>query len=90
VADIIRQHSDHFIDTHGAWLTGQHHRVRDLPLCQQALESRPSQVLATPDAEIVASAALSPCPRCGGTMVVIEPLTAHQIYGRAVAEGIFL
>jgi hypothetical protein len=27
VADIIRQHGDRFIETHGAWLTGQHRRV---------------------------------------------------------------
>jgi Transposase zinc-binding domain len=26
-ADIIRQHGDRFVETHGAWLTGQHQRV---------------------------------------------------------------
>jgi hypothetical protein len=65
-------------------------RARDLPLCQRALESHPCQALATPDAGTTTPFALPPCPRCGGTMVVIERLTAHQVYGRAVAEGVFI
>jgi hypothetical protein len=37
VADIIRQHGDRFIETHGAWLTGQHRRVlRALARCRTA------------------------------------------------------
>jgi hypothetical protein len=37
VADIIREHGDRFIETHGAWLTGQHRRVlRALARCRTA------------------------------------------------------
>jgi hypothetical protein len=37
VADIIRQHGDRFIETHGAWLTRQHRRVlRALARCRTA------------------------------------------------------
>jgi Putative transposase/Transposase zinc-binding domain len=37
VADIIRQHGDRFIETHGTWLTGQHRRVlRALARCRTA------------------------------------------------------
>ena len=37
VADIIRRHGDRFIETHGAWLTGQHRRVlRALARCRTA------------------------------------------------------
>jgi hypothetical protein len=37
VADIIRQHGVRFIETHGAWLTGQHRRVlRALARCRTA------------------------------------------------------
>jgi hypothetical protein len=36
-ADIIRQHGDRFIETHGAWLTTQHRRVlRALARCRTA------------------------------------------------------
>ena len=46
-----------------------------------------AQALATPTVETTAPSAAWPCPRCGGAMIVIERLTAHQIYGRALAEG---
>jgi hypothetical protein len=37
VADIIRQHGDRFIETHGPWLTSQHRRVlRALARCRTA------------------------------------------------------
>jgi len=37
VADIIRQHGDRFVETHGAWLTPQHHRVlRAVARCRTA------------------------------------------------------
>jgi hypothetical protein len=37
VADIIRQHGDRFIETHGAWLTSEHRRVlRALARCRTA------------------------------------------------------
>jgi hypothetical protein len=65
-------------------------RAHDLPRCQRALASAPCHALATPRAETRTPAALGPCLRCGGTMVVIGRLMAHQIYGRAVVDGIFL
>jgi hypothetical protein len=63
-------------------------RAHDLPLCQRALAGRPCQTLASPGVEQLTPASSWPCPRCGGTMLVIARLMAHQIYGRAVMEGI--
>ena len=65
-------------------------RAHDLPLCRGVLVSRPSQTVATPTVEATAPSAASPCPRCGGAMILLERLTAPQIYDRALAEGIFL
>jgi hypothetical protein len=37
VADIVRQHGDHFLETHRAWVTGQHRRVlRAIAQCRTA------------------------------------------------------
>jgi hypothetical protein len=37
VADIVRQHGDRFLDTHHAWVTGQHRRVlRAIAQCRTA------------------------------------------------------
>ena len=37
VADIVRQHGDHFLRTHRAWVTGQHRRVlRAIAQCRTA------------------------------------------------------
>ena len=37
VADIVRQHGDHFLETHRTWITGQHRRVlRALAQCRTA------------------------------------------------------
>jgi hypothetical protein len=65
-------------------------RAHDLPLCRRALAGRPSQTLEPPRVEQLTPSVSWPCPRCGGTMMVIERLTVDQIYGRAIAEGIFL
>jgi len=65
-------------------------RAGDLPRCRRALGSRPAQVLATRTDATITTAASWPCPRCGGTMIVIERLNARQICGRALAEGILL
>ena len=65
-------------------------RAHDLPRCRRALASRPCQALEAPRVEQVLPSESWPCPRCGGTMVMIERLMAHQIYGRAVVEGIVL
>ena len=64
-------------------------RAHDLPLCRSALAARPCQALVTPPVDTTTPSAAWPCPRCGGAMIVIERLTACQIYGRAIAEGIF-
>jgi hypothetical protein len=63
-------------------------RARDLPVCQHALATH--QPVGTTHREQTAPSATWPCPRCGGTMVVIERLMAHQIWSRAVVEGIVL
>jgi hypothetical protein len=66
-------------------------RAHDLPSCRRELESRSvPDTLDTPRREDHAISIMAVCPQCGGIMVVIERLMAHQIYGRAVAEGIFL
>ena len=65
-------------------------RTHDLPLCRRVLASRPGQTLEPPRVEPLTPSASSQCPRCGGTMVMIERLLAHQIYVRAVMEGIVL
>jgi hypothetical protein len=65
-------------------------RADDLPCCRQALETAPSQPLATPTDEKTPPPASWPCPRCGAAMIVIDRLTAHQIRGRALLEGIFV
>jgi hypothetical protein len=62
-------------------------RAHDLPVCRRALASHqpvgPTHIEQTPSASW-------PCPRCGGMMVVLERLMAHQINGRALAEGVVL
>ena len=65
-------------------------RAHDLPLCRRALAARPSDPVATPTGEVTPPSAPSPCPRCGGAMVLIERLTAYEIDARARAAGIFL
>ena len=65
-------------------------RANDLPQCRSALAARPCQALATPPGETTTPTAAWPCPRCGGAMILLERLTAYQISGRAIAEGIFL
>jgi hypothetical protein len=65
-------------------------RAQDLPRCRRALEAGPGPALAPRIIEPATPAASWPCPRCGGTMVLIERLTTHQIRGRALAEGIFI
>ena len=62
-------------------------RTEDLPRCRRVLDACPRQALATPSAETTPPPSPPPCPRCGGVMVIIERLTARQIYMRGVAEG---
>jgi Putative transposase len=62
-------------------------RAHDLPLCRHALTS-PSQAIAAPTVENATASTSWPCPRCGGTMILIERLSTHQIGTRALAMGI--
>jgi hypothetical protein len=57
-------------------------RATLLPLCRQALPARPPSSSAGP-ASPQAPTSWS-CPRCGGPMIIIERLTAKQIWLRAV------
>src|SRR5215472_15294338 len=57
-------------------------RVRLLPLCVAALDSAPAQAAPNPST-LQNPSPLWPCPKCGGTMVVVERLTAAQIQLRA-------
>jgi Putative transposase/Transposase zinc-binding domain len=65
-------------------------RTDDLPRCRRGLDGCPRQALAEPSHEAALPASPPPCPHCGGVMLIIERLTAHQIYVRAFAEGIIL
>jgi hypothetical protein len=62
------------------------HRASLLPVCQQLLETSPSQNLRTSTARETRLPASWLCPHCGGAMVLIEKLTALQICCRAT-EG---
>jgi hypothetical protein len=64
-------------------------RARDLPLCRHALTSS-TQAIAAPTVENATASTSWPCPRCGGTMILIERLSTHQIGARALAMGIFV
>lgn len=63
-------------------------RARDLPICRQVLAS--SRALATAIVEKAPPSTVWPCPHCGGTMIVIERLTASQIPAYAVVGGVVL
>jgi predicted RNA-binding Zn-ribbon protein involved in translation (DUF1610 family) len=63
-------------------------RARDLARCRHALSSR--QPRATSTVEQATPVTAWPCPRCGGTMMIIERLTMYQIRARALAMGIFV
>ncbi len=62
-------------------------RTEDLPRCRRVLDACLPQTLATPPGEPTPPASPPPCPRCGGLMVIIERLTARQMYLRGLAEG---
>src|SRR5215472_8528411 len=58
------------------------HRVKLLPLCFAALDSAPAQ--AVPKLSTLQNPSpLRPCPKCGGTMVVVERLSVAQIQLRS-------
>jgi hypothetical protein len=61
-------------------------RARDLSVCRRVLESH--HALATPTVEKATPAASWPCPYCGGTMRVIERLTAHRIRAPVFAVAV--
>jgi Putative transposase len=56
-------------------------RAALLPLCKQLLESNPQQQVAPPsDTSDANQDSTWRCPLCGGQMIVIERLTARQIF----------
>src|ERR1017187_4024948 len=59
-------------------------RKQLLPLCRQFLQGSPQQPSETHGSSETKSATTWRCPRCGGTMVLIEKLTAQQIRRRSV------
>jgi predicted RNA-binding Zn-ribbon protein involved in translation (DUF1610 family) len=63
-------------------------RARDLPRCRCALTAPLRQTGATVEKGTLSTT--WPCPRCGGTMIVIERLAARQVHARAFAMGIGL
>jgi hypothetical protein len=64
-------------------------RQQDLSRCRHALDAAPSHAV-PPKPEPIPPSASWPCPFCGGVMVVIERLTAHDIRWRTiVAEILF-
>jgi len=58
-------------------------RKQLLPLCQRLLQDRPQQHSERPGSSDTKPAAVWLCPDCGGTMVLVEKLTAQQIRGRS-------
>jgi hypothetical protein len=62
-------------------------RTEDLPCCRRVLEAAPGSALAAPSCEATPPASSPLCPQCGGVMVIIERLTARQIYVRGFVEG---
>lgn len=62
-------------------------RTEDLPRCRRVLDACPRQALAAPSCDATPPASPPPCPQCGGVMVIIERLTARQIYVRGFVEG---
>jgi hypothetical protein len=65
-------------------------RARDLPQCRHALTARSCQTPAPVAVEKGTPSTAWPCPRCGGMMIVVERLAAHQIHACALARGVFL
>jgi hypothetical protein len=65
-------------------------RARDLPRCRRALTAPSRQTCTTVAVEKGTPSTTWPCPRCGGTMIVIERLAARQVHARAFAMGIGL
>ena len=65
-------------------------RARDLPRCRRALTDLSRQTCATGAVEKGTPSTTWPCPRCGGTMIVMERLAARQVHARAFALGIGL
>ena len=65
-------------------------RARDLPRCRRALTAPLRQTCATVVVEKGRPSATWPCPRCGGTMIVIERLAARQVHAPAFAMSIGL
>jgi hypothetical protein len=60
------------------------HRRELLPLCRQVLNARPLPSSSTPPSSESKHSCNWLCPLCGGTMTVIEKLTAQQIRRRSV------
>src|SRR5215470_15566248 len=58
------------------------HRVKLLPLCFAALDSAPAQAVPKPST-LQNPSPLRPCPKWGGTMVVVERLSVAQIQLRS-------
>jgi len=63
-------------------LLANRRRVKLLPLCFAALDSAPAQAAPKPST-LHNPSPLWPCPKCDGTMVVVERLTAAQIQLRS-------
>jgi hypothetical protein len=59
-------------------------RKQLLPLCQQLLTGSPQQGSEPLGSNETRPTAAWSCPHCGGPMVLIEKLTAHQILRRSV------
>jgi hypothetical protein len=64
-------------------------RAASIPLCQQLLESDPRSI--SPPLTLPAPPpALWVCPHCGGSMAVVERLTAHQIREELLRQKILV
>ena len=65
-------------------------RKQLLPLCRQLIEGSPLPTSMAPSGTEAKPFSTWLCPHCGGTMVVIEKLTAQQISRRSVERTILV
>ena len=65
-------------------------RTQALSRCRSALDASPPPALTTSAGATPTPVALPPCRRCGGAVIAVARLTAHQLAVQAFIEGLAL
>jgi Putative transposase len=65
-------------------------RTEALPRCRRALDASPPPAPTTSAGATPTPVALPPWPRCGGAVIAVARLTAHQLAVQAFIEGLAL